>query len=164
MARRKASLRLLFDEQMSTGVAKALAILGKPVTYVGAERQPKKGTHDPVVAEAAKRENRAIATFNFDMVLACCDLGARFVWFDQRGKSPTRMEAALIFLRQWDQWETAMAPGTECVKVGRESVEVLSLDQARARALRRFRESQQGDKRAAKKKASTAQQRLNFED
>lgn len=149
---------------MSVTVARALAELGKPVTYIGAQRQPRKGTHDPAVAEAAQQERRVIATFNFDMVLACCDLGTRFVWFDQRGKSPTRMETALIFLRNWDRWEKAMTPKTECIKVGRESVEVLAVDDARKRALRRFKESQQGDRRAAKKRASAAQLSLVFDD
>lgn len=156
-------LRLLFDEQMSVTVARALAVLGKQVTHVGRQRQPKKGTDDPSVADAAKREQRVLATFNFDMVLSAIEGGTRVLWFDQRGRSPTRMETALILLRQWDAWEKALSDvAVPCLKVGRDSIEVLSVEQAHKRALRRFRENQQAANRS--KASDTRQLLMTFED
>ncbi len=158
-------LRLLFDEQMSTSVAKALACLNKPVVYVGGEDQLAKGTPDDLVAKSAKRQRRVLLTVNFDMVLAACEEGARFIWFDQRRRSPTMMETAFILLRQWDTWEQKLSdPSAECLKVGRGASRVLSLDQARRRAERRFRESNKSKQDAKKRASDLHQGRLQFDD
>ena len=61
---------------MSTSVARALACLGLPVTYVGDKGQPGKGTSDLLVAQHAKKQKRVLFTANFDMVMAACDTGA----------------------------------------------------------------------------------------
>jgi len=99
-------------------------------------------------------------TFNFDMVLTACELGTRFIWFDQRKRSPNRMETALIFLRRWDEWEQEVADGSVvCLKVGRGSKERLTVDQARQRAERRFKSSQKS-KGDAKVRANRRRQEI----
>lgn len=150
---------------MSTSVSRALADLGKPVTYVGADGQVSKGTPDLQVAQSAKVQRRVVVTFNFDMVLAACELGVRFIWFDQRGRSPSKLETALIFLRQWERWETELSdPTAACLKVGREATEVLSIDQARTRAERRFRKAEQTKRRVARHVAKKRHPQLTFDD
>ena len=150
---------------MSPSVARALACLGLPVTFVGDDKQPKKGTGDLVVAEEAKRQKRVLLTANFDMVMAACDTGARFIWFDARGKSPTLMETAHIVFRNWDRWERELAdPSVTCIKVGRDSCEKLSFDLARKRAKRRFHAGQAQKRRTASYVNRKGQGTLSFED
>jgi len=101
------------------------------------------------------------------MVLAACETGVRFIWFDQRRRSPTKLETAFIFLRQWDSWEEELSdPSVQCLKVGRgdRTREVLSIDQARRRAARRFRDSQRGRARVQEHKNLSQQGRLRFND
>lgn len=165
MVGREERLRLLFDEQMSTNVARALACLGKSVTYVGDVNQPPRGSSDLIIAQAAKRQKRVLATFNFDMVLTACEVGIRFVWFDQRGRSPSKLETAFIFLRQWDTWERHLAnPAVECLKVGREAVEELTIEEARKRAERRFRDTKQTQISIREKHNRSQQTLLSFDD
>lgn len=158
-------MRLLFDEQMSSSVAKALKCLGKAVNHVGEEGQPARGSHDGPVARAAKKKRQVLVTFNFDMVLTACEVGTRFIWFDQRGNSPTRLETAYIFLRQWDAWESRLSnPSVDCLKVGRGSIEELTVEQARKRAFRRFQASQRSKARTSKYEQSKQQGRLAFDE
>jgi predicted nuclease of predicted toxin-antitoxin system len=155
---------VIFDEQMSSGVARALACLGKSVTYVGARGQVRRGSSDLVVARSARRNRRVILTVNFDMVMSACDAGVRFIWFDQRGRSPTKLETAFIMLRKWEEWETALAdPKVACIKVGRQKTELLSLDQARKRASRRFQRQQSGRKRTAAYVADRTEQQARLD-
>jgi predicted nuclease of predicted toxin-antitoxin system len=155
-------MRVLFDEQASTSVARALACLGKACTFVGGENQVPKGTPDKEVAASARAQGRILLTFNFDMVLAAADEGVRFIWFDQRNKDLTLLETAFILLRQWDRWEEALRdPSVKCLKVGRQSMEVLSIEQARRRAQRRMQRSYSAKKRARK---PLTQPRLQFDD
>jgi predicted nuclease of predicted toxin-antitoxin system len=158
-------LRVLFDEQVSTSVAKALKHLEKDVTHVGADKQLAKGSSDREVAESAKQQRRVLVTFNFDMVLAACEIGVRFIWFDQRKRSPTLLETALIFLRQWETWEAKMSPGSVvCLKAGRQSAEILTPEQARTRASRRFEKAQASKRRMMTRDGALNQGRLSFDD
>lgn len=118
-----------------------------------------------VVARAAKKENRVLLTANYDMVLFAIDEGTRFIWFDQRGRSPTRLEMAHIALNKWDEWEELLSdPSVNCLKVGRSAVEVLSIKAARARAERRFKASQKTKVRVrAHVKKDEQQSVLSFE-
>lgn len=156
-------LRVLFDEQMSSSVARALFCLGKSTTYVGAPKQVSRGATDETVARAAHRNRRVLLTVNFDMVLAACEVGVRFIWFDQRGRSPTKLETALIILRKWEEWERLLSdPRVVCIKAGRLRTEVLSVDQARKRALRRFQRQQSTRRRTAAYVRTTSQGRLDL--
>lgn len=161
---RQRDLRLIFDEDASTNVAKALACLGKHVTYVGAPNQVKKSTEDRGVARWAKQRGYVVFTFNFDMVLAASEEDVRFIWFDQRKRNLNKLETALILLKQWDKWEKELAnPSVRCLKVGRNSIERLNPRQARQRALRRFTRSQDITRRILVEK-DESQGRLKFED
>lgn len=158
-------LRVVFDEQMSVRVARALAALGKPVTFIGQKGQLPKGSLDPEVASFAKVEKRAVFTVNYDMVLAACDQQTRFIWFDKRGREPLMIELASICLSQWPQWEAAMAdPGVHCLKVGRKSLEALSLPEARRRATRRYSQMLRANKAGVVRKANRNQGTLIFPD
>jgi predicted nuclease of predicted toxin-antitoxin system len=158
-------MRLLFDEQMSPSVARALHCLGKAVAHVGQDGQPVRGSDDGTVARAAKKKRQVLVTFNFDMVLSACEVGTRFIWFDQRGNSPTKLETAYIFLRQWDSWESRLSnPSVDCLKVGRGSIQELTLQEARKRALRRFKANQRSKARSREHEQGKQQGRLFFEE
>jgi predicted nuclease of predicted toxin-antitoxin system len=158
-------LRLLFDELMSRKVADALVCLGKSVVRVGGQGQAAFGSSDVVVARSAKTQRRVLVTFNFDMVIAACDLGIRFVWFDQRGRSPTLLETAYIVLRQWEEWEQLLSDkSVSCVKAGRHSNEVLDLEVAKKRAQRRFQQQQSQRTRTAQYVANQQQQFVFADD
>jgi len=99
------------------------------------------------------------------MVLAACELGVRFIWFDQRGRSLTKIETALIFLRQWEHWESELsASSVACLKTGRGTTDVLSLDQARKRAERRFRKAERTKRRVAEHVNKHREGQLSFEE
>ena len=77
------------------------------------------------------------------------------------------METALILLKQWDQWEKVFSDGTvTCLKVGREARTVLTVEQARNRAARRFRASERTSRRVQKHVNESKQEtlRLSFDD
>lgn len=170
MVRGQVRLRLLFDEQMSSGVAEALKALEKDVVHVASKRStegvgPKKKISDGRVAEIANREKRVVLTVNFDMVLAACDRGARFIWFDQRSRNLTKMETAFILLKRWDEWERVMArQSVVCLKVGRGTKTVLTVEQAQQRALRRYRRAQANKQRTRASVAGRNQLQLDFTD
>lgn len=150
---------------MSSNVAKALVCLGKRVSYVGGDGQPPTGSEDSEIAAAVKQQRRVLVTYNFDMVLAACAAGVRFIWFDQRGRSPTMLETAAIFLRQWETWEEKLADTTvRCLKAGRGSSEVLSVEDAYRRAFRRDQRVRRRKAREAKREADSQQGRLVFDE
>ena len=167
MARRP-HLSVLFDENMSAGVAAALKCLEKDVDHVASRREkagvgPKKKVSDGLVADMANREKRVVLTMNFDMVLAACDRGVRFIWFDKRRRELTMLDTAFILLRKWNKWETMLSdPTVECLKVGRGTESVLAAADARRRALQRYKRAKAVKKKTQRSVAARNQQRLDF--
>ena len=155
---------------MSAGVADALKCLDKDVDHVAARREAegaglKKKISDGRVAEIALREKRVVLTVNYDMVLAACDQGVRFIWFDKRRRELTKLETALILLRKWNKWEGMLSdPSVECLKVGRGTESVLKAADARRRALQRYKRAQAVKKKSQRTFAARNQQRLDFGD
>jgi len=143
-----------------------MSCLKKSAVYVGQRQQPKKGSTDAAVAQAAKRNKRVILTSNYEMVLTACEIGARFIWFDRRKNNATMLETAFILLRRWDAWEEALAdPSVDCLKVGREAIEPLTIEDARRRAERRFKATTAKRRSALKRKEDNQQVlALSYED
>lgn len=143
-----AALRLIFDENMSTRVAKAPTLLDLQVSYVGARGHPPTGSSDEAIAEFARHRGGYIFTQNYDMVMASADAGVGFVWFDNRGRALTLFDTAVIF-RQWPKWEAALATGgVECLKVGRRMIFPLTAAEGRAEAAARYEKQQARAQRA----------------
>jgi hypothetical protein len=133
-------VRVLFDEQMSSYVARALELLDKDVQHVGGQGQPPKGSDDPLVVQIAHRQQRLIFTQNFDMVIAAADSEARFIWFETHGKNDlTRFETAWLFFRRWNSWEAlADRDLVDCLRVTRTTTAAMSFPEARGKAQRRM--------------------------
>ena len=100
-------VRLLWDEDLSTLVPKALRVLDFRVTYVGSDDTgvPVKSSTDRAVVEYALSTNQVIVTKNHDMMTLCAEVGQRFVWLDPRGKALTREAQVLLVFRQIAEWE-----------------------------------------------------------
>lgn len=129
-------LRVLFDENMSSRVAKALNLLGKDVQRTPAAKAGRQATPDAKVARGAKRADRVVFTNNFDMVVAAADEGARLIWFyDRRQNSPTLFNQARLFFRKWERWEELLAdPTVECIRVSMSRTTKVSAAAARKQA------------------------------
>ena len=148
MTRTKAAarprIRLIWDEQLSHPVARALRDLGFNTTYVGAPDNgvPPKSSTDREVIAYALRTNQVIVTSNHDMMLICDESAQRFVWIDPRGRRLRREEQVMLCFGQIARWEEILASGT-CVHAMRskavpiESAEAARLAAQRFRAIRR---------------------------
>lgn len=121
---------------MSSDVARALALLDLNVRWVGAERQPSKGTPDDAIARIAQSEKRYIFTSNFDMILAAASEGAAFIWFfDGEHNALTKFDTARLFFRKWQRWERLLTDESiECLRVSRHRTTPTTFERARRQA------------------------------
>lgn len=143
--------RLLFDEDVSPHVARALYELGFRVFHVGGRDQPTKATKDPAVLDHAMHYSQTVVTKNYDMVMLCAERNVSVIWWDPRGKEmPVDEQAALAFagLRAW---MAALAEAEEpvCVQVLRTRFHVMPIAAGGALAAKRYRTSL--EKRAKRK-------------
>ena len=156
-------LRVLFDENMSGKVARALKLLDKDVVRSPPARNGKKGRPDSLVARSAKRSKRFVFTNNYDMVVAAVDEGARIIWFyDRKQNSPTRYNTARLFFQKWEYWEQRLSPpDAYCLRVSMDRTTLITKEAARRQA------SSLDKKQKSKKKAivdKVKQGKLAFDD
>lgn len=136
-------MRLLFDEQLSWRVARALRELGVNASHVGHEDDaaPPRGAGDRVVLEHAKTTNQVIVTSNHDMILLCAEEGESVIWIDPRGRQFGRGEFVALAFNRVEGWEDLLAAADDavCVHVLRTKTEVLTLERARHLVVQRMR-------------------------
>ena len=150
----KPHIRLLWDEDLSLLVPKALRVLGFRTTYVGSPDEqgvPSKGTPDSGVVEFAQRTNQIIVTRNHDMMTLCADRGQRFVWLDPRGKRLSREQQVLLVFTQIHDWQQHLADDpTCCVLARRTACRPIAPPEAARLAANRIRRIQQRKRRLAR--------------
>ena len=131
--------RLLFDEQASPFVARALQALRLRVSHVGDANQPDRGSDDETVLRHAQATNQVIVTHNHDMIVLCADESASVVWLDPRDKDLSRQAMVVLCFTQVPEWQRLLdeADGPICVVARKTRCEALALDVARKRALER---------------------------
>lgn len=138
----KVRIRLLWDEDLSSLVPKALRVLDIRATYVGCAEDgaPPRGSTDRVVVEFALRTNQIIVTKNHDMMTLCDELGQRFVWLDPRGKKLSREHQVVLVFQQVREWEQFLAadPAT-CVVARRTGCSPIASAEASRLAFNRIR-------------------------
>ena len=135
--------RLLFDEDVSPHVARALFELGFRVFHVGGVDQPRKGTADPEVLDHAMRLNQTVVSKNYDMIMLCAERNVSVIWWDPRKREMPVDEQASLAFSGVRAWATALAGASEpvCVHVLRTKFYVLPVAQAGAMAEKRYRTS-----------------------
>lgn len=134
-------LRLIFDENLSPRVARALHELGFNAFHVHGDGQPRKGSTDLEVLKHARRTRQTIVTSNHDMITLCAEEGESVVWIDQRSRTIDLPRLARLCFDQIADWEGLLAdtPGPVCVRAMRTKCEVLDLDRAAELAEKRMR-------------------------
>lgn len=157
------SVRLIFDEQTSSKVAKSLAALGFNVSWVGGPGQPARGSTDETVLDHAMRCNQIVVTANHDFIVLCCDRGEAVVWLDGRGTSLTFTQTVLRCFDQIEEWqhEIERRGAAVCVQSFKTKVRVLQLADARRIALDRNRARLRRERRHAKRRESAGQESLS---
>ncbi|MAT05257.1 MAG: hypothetical protein CL424_09475 [Acidimicrobiaceae bacterium] len=133
-------VRLIWDEQLSHAVPRALRELGFNTTHVGAEADgaPPRSSSDIEVIEFAQRTDQVIVTSNHDMMLLCDEAGQRFVWIDPRGRQFRREQQVLLCFQQIRAWEEILETG-QCVHAFRTKAVPIDSAEAARLAMRRFR-------------------------
>lgn len=148
--RHRPRIRLLWDENLSSLVPKALRVLDFRTTWVGAEDDgaPPQGSSDADVVEFAKRTNQVIVTSNHDMMTLCDELGQRFVWLDPRGRTLAREAQVLLVFQQIAAGEQLLIeqPGT-CIHARRTGCKAIAAGEAARLATNRMREIQRRSRR-----------------
>ena len=156
-------LRIMFDENMSGDVAKALGLLGKDVIRTKPARPGHPGRKDTEVARDAKRQGRLVFTNNFDMVVAAVQEDARVIWFyDKKHNSPTKYVTARLFFFRWEFWEQRLStPDAYCMRVSMDRSQLISKEAAHKQASRLDRRSKRKKVEAA---VRSTHPRLSFDD
>lgn len=140
---KRVRVRLLWDEQLSPDVPKALRALRVNASYVGnsADDQPKRGSTDPEIVEHAKRTNQVIVTSNHDMMLICEEARQQFVWVDPYGRTLNRRAQVVLAFEQVEAWQSILASDPEiCVRALRTKCEPIAASEAARLAAQRMRE------------------------
>ncbi|MGI8755469.1 MAG: DUF5615 family PIN-like protein [Acidimicrobiales bacterium] len=155
-------LKVLFDENMSSRVAKALALVGKDVQRTNAAKPGKPANPDVVVARRARSTGRVLFTNNFDCVVAAVNEDTRLIWFyDHKNNSPTLFNQAWLFFRKWDDWEERFAKSDLfCLRVSMGRTTPITKEAAMKQASALDRRSKR-QRRRAKAHASATQ--LSFD-
>jgi predicted nuclease of predicted toxin-antitoxin system len=142
-SRQRPQVRLLFDELLPPGVARALRELGFRTSHVGheADRQPPRGSDDVRVLEHAVATNQVVVTYNHDMIMLCAEREQPVVWIDPRGRQFRHDELVVVAFSGIAEWQRLLAeqPRPVCVRVMRTKVEVVPLERARSLAAQRMR-------------------------
>lgn len=146
------SLRLLFDENTSPRVARALTELGHPVTHIGGDDAPPKGTPDEDVLGHALATNKMILTENHDLIVICAEAGAPVVWLDPRDKDMTFTTQVLLCFTQIAQWDSLVTqhPDPLCVHARKTTCRAISLEEAKSLALSRGKRRRQKARRTTR--------------
>lgn len=140
--KKKATVRLIWDEQLAPKVPRALRELGLKTTHVGHQSDgcPIKGSSDQEIIDYALKTNQIIVTSNHDMMLLCSEAGQRFVWLDPRGKQLGGVEQALLVLRQIAAWEDILnSDSSICVRAMRTKCEPIDSAEAARLAAQRMK-------------------------
>ncbi len=139
--RRRPQLRLLYDEDVSPKVAKALRALDFQVHHVGEEGQPPKESSDEAVLAYAQKTRQVIVTSNHDMIMLCAERGASVVWLDPHGRRLRLDEQASMAFEGIVQWCALLseAEGAVCLRVLRTRVHVLPVTEGAVLAEKRYR-------------------------
>ncbi|WP_420453166.1 DUF5615 family PIN-like protein [Ilumatobacter sp.] len=167
MTRTRASdrpnVRLLWDEDASRSVARALRALGLRVTWIGADDHgvPDKGATDEEVIVFAQQTNQIIVTKNHDMMMLCDEAGQRFVWIDSRGKSLPRERQVIIAFTQIRDWQRILlGDDHSCVRALRTGARPIVSAEAARLARQRFKAIER-KRRSARRKKMADQQLLH---
>ena len=140
--KRTPSIRLIWDEQLTPKVPRALRELGLNATHVGNQMDgcPVKGSSDQEIIDYALKTNQIIVTSNHDMMLLCSEAGQRFVWLDPRGRQLGGVEQALLVLRQILAWENILESDPNiCVRAMRTKCEPINSAEAARLASQRMK-------------------------
>jgi predicted nuclease of predicted toxin-antitoxin system len=141
--RERPTIRLLFDELLPPGVARALNELGFRTSHVGHEGhgQPPRGFDDATVLDHAAATRQVVVTFNHDMIMLCAERRQPVVWLDPRGRQFRHDELAAAAFAGIATWHRLLASHDEpvCVRVLRTKVEAVSLARAATLAENRMR-------------------------
>lgn len=144
---RRPKVRLLFDEDASPKVARALRELDFRVEHVGGAEQPTKGSTDREVLDHALRTGQIVVTRNLDMVMLCAERNVSVVWLDRqrRVKELTLDQQAALAFAGIAQWCADLATATEpvCVRVLATRRHVLPVAEAAELAAKRHHKIQQ---------------------
>lgn len=160
----KATLRLLFDENVSPSVAAALEALGLKTFAVGVPPAPDKGSTDPELIAWAIKRSCVIVTYNHDMMLMAHAQGAQFVWLDHRNRSMSRFEQARLVLSQIEAWQLLLTDHSGCcVHAGRTFCEALEAADAARRVEQRARERKRRQSTKKSKANAAAETPLPFD-
>ncbi len=138
-----ARTRLLWDEQLSPLVPRALRELGYSTSHVGhaADGAPVRGSTDREVLEYSQRTNQVIVTSNHDMMLICAEAGQRFVWFDPRGRQCNSAQQVVLVFTQIERWDELLsASASDCVHALRTKCVAIEAEDAARLARQRMRE------------------------
>lgn len=132
--RDRPSLRLLFDEQLSARVARALYELGFRVSHVGNANDgaPRLGAPDDEILAHATRTNQVVVTTDHGMIVLAAELGIAVLWVDPRGRPFTVDQLALLCFQRIHEWERLFqdAGRPVCIRALRTKSEVLELEEA----------------------------------
>lgn len=137
---RRPSARLLYDEDVSAKVARALRELDFNVEHVGGQGQPAKGSTDEEVLSFAQRTSQVIVTSNHDMIVLCAERRASVVWLDPHGRHLRLDEQAAMAFASIVRWCHVLAETAEpvCLRVLRTKLHVLPVTEGAAAAAKRY--------------------------
>lgn len=133
--------RLLYDEDVSPKVARALAALDFRVNHVGGLGQPAKNSEDEEVLAHAMATNQVVVTKNHDMIMLCAEKGASVIWLDPHRRHLRLDEQAALAFAGIVDWCGRLQAATEavCIRVLRTRVHVYPVAEGAALAERRYR-------------------------
>lgn len=158
--------RLLYDEDVSPKVARALAALDFRVSHVGGDGQPRKNSDDQEVLAHAMTTNQVVVTSNHDMIMLCAEKGVSVVWLDpHRRHLRIDEQAALAFAGVVD-WCGLLESAAEpvCIRVLRTRVHIYPVAEGSALAERRYRAIQKRKAQQSRRRKATAPGQLATDD
>ncbi len=137
---KRSQTRLLFDEDVSPRVARALYELGFHVFHVGQKGQPEKRTKDPAVLDHAIKCNQVVVTRNHDMIMLCAERGVSVVWLDPHGTRLSIDRQAALAFGSIRQWTDALEGASEavCVRALRTRVRTMPVADGADLAAKRY--------------------------
>lgn len=157
MARRP-TVRLLFDEDVSPKVARALRELDFNVEHVGGTGQPSKSSSDEEVLAFAQQSHQVIVTRNHDMIMLCAERGVSVVWLDPHRQHLRLDEQAAMAFGGIAEWCARLAEASEpvCLRVLRTRLHVLPVVEGAEAAAKRYHAIRKRAARGARRKAKAS--------
>ena len=160
--RRRSSVRLLFDENISPRVARALAELGYAAAHVGGVNEPPLGSTDEEVLAHARRTNQVIVTSNHDMIELCAEEAESLVWVDPYGRRLNYRKMVLRCFEGIEDWEIMLSAGQVCVHSLATRTNAISLSKAAVMARRRIAKAQARERRIQHQRIERQSDRLDL--